>query len=428
MKITKSMIIKYVVITATFMLSLLAIYVSDEIYVHIGSIVLLGAVAVTQVKFDLLHPYFWFSGFFCLYSIAYPLMRANGYGSVSYTKEVMVLQLVALFTLLVVVTPESHLKLEQIDTTKFQDGIGILNKLIYALLLAVLALATFYVIRGGFGGKSEIYASGNPILTFAFRCPLILTLVYAMSVVSNYIKQRKLPVKEMLISTVALLLITLFSGERDFVFRFLLVNIFILWLFRLLKLKHLFVLVPLLILLIPLSHVYKYYFVGGGMHGQGSDSLLYSLLSGEFESASRNLQILINDGAQTNGMMGFFLLLKEIASSVIPGIQSTQSWFNERYFPGRSVQYGFSLVGDGYLMGGIPGIILVFVLIGLLIRWFYRNSTKNLYWLASYFYFATVIIYSIRGDFSTILAAIVKQIGLVVLILYIAKRMSKRKI
>ena len=78
-------------------------------------------------------------------------------------------------------------------------------------------------------------------------------------------------------------------------------------------------------------------------------------------------------------------------------------------------------------MGGMVGIIFLFVLLGILVKVFYINAYKNVYTLSSYLYFITVIIYAIRCDFGLILSAVTKQIGLVVFILWFAERLSKKR-
>ncbi|MFQ8582261.1 MAG: O-antigen polymerase [Holdemania massiliensis] len=220
-----------------------------------------------------------------------------------------------------------------------------------------------------------------------------------------------------------ILVITLFSGERDFIFRFILINILILWVLKILKTKQLIILVPLLFLLIPLSSMFKYYFLRGSVNTLNTN-VFHSLFSGEFESASRNLQILINCFDQTNGIKGFSQIILDLVSVFDSSINSTSTWFNSMFYSGSQTQYGFSLVGEGYLIGGYFGVVFLFMLIGVIIKIFYVFSNRNLYLLAAYLYFITITIYSIRGDFGIILSGIAKQICLVLSIVYLCQKIS----
>lgn len=112
---------------------------------------------------------------------------------------------------------------------------------------------------------------------------------------------------------------------------------------------------------------------------------------------------------------------------IIPNISSVTSWFTNTFYLGNTVQYGFTLIGEGYVTGGIVGVILISCIVGFIIKIFYRNFNRSIYWFSAYLYLITVIIYSIRMDLGTILAAIVKQIGLVLFIVVMIEQISKIK-
>lgn len=427
MLIKRCTINKYIILIFTFIIAFAMIVFSENIIIHIISILFMCSVAVGLVGFDLIHPYFWFSGFFTLYSVAYPIIVAMGFPSkIVYSKDVMIYQLVALFTILFVVSPNSvsTYKKEKMYNIKFD--IGVFNRLIYMALIILIVLAAAYVSKAGFGGKDEIYASGNMILTKMFRLPLILAFLYTLSVISEYSKSRKLPIGQIIFTGAALCFITLFSGERDFIFRFLLLTIFMLWVLNILTLKGLLIITPVFALAIPLSSAYKYFFLRGSVSNT-SDNILYSFLAGEFESAARNLQVLINNASSVKGCKGIGFVFSDIISVFYSGIDSATSWFDQTFYSNTTTQYGFTLVGEGYIMGGMTGIIFLFILIGILVKVFYINAYKNVYTLSSYLYFITVIIYAIRCDFGLILSAVTKQIGLVVFILWFAERLSKKR-
>lgn len=426
MKVEKSILTKSMWLIFGTVIAYLMIAFSNQIYIHIIAFLIVCAIAIIEVKFDLLHPYFWFSAFFCLYSIGYPLIIAMGFKSnVGYSKEIMIYQLIALLVALLVITPRNYQMIKTDESTEagLTIDIGVFNRIIYMILIALIIIGALYVSRSGFSGKDDIYASGSSILKAIFRMPLIISLLYAMSVVSNYKQTQKFPIKQFLITMISLLVITLFSGERDFVFRFLIINIFILWYVGKLRLFHLGILGPAFVAIIPLSSAYKYYFLSGAS-SVVNNNIVYSFLSGEFESSARNLQMLVNHSNDTIGVKGIGLLFTDILGVFSSKVESSVSWFNQTFYPTSKTQYGFSLVGEGYIVGGIIGIIIVFIIVGLLVKIMYKNAFKSIYSISAYLYFITVMIYSMRGDLGTIYAALVKQMGLVILILYLAQRFS----
>lgn len=404
------------------------ITVSSSITVHVLTMIVISLIAMCMVNFNLMHPYVWFSGFFCLYSIGYPLILILGYSSkVGYSKETILYELLALITFLIIVGPSSPNKEKKLDEAKFNINLGVLNKIIYLALVIVIVFGAVYVSKKGFSGKDEIYNSGSTVLVMVFRLPLILTILYTLSVTATYYRENKFPFNQACLTFIALVLITLFSGERDFIFRFVLINVFILWFLGIIKAKHLIILIPLAILLLPLSSTYKYYFLSG-TKSYSNNGLIYSFLSGEFESVSRNLQTLINNRFFTLGTKGVEQLLIDFLAVFSRSIKSLTSWFNSTFYPASKTQYGFTLVGEGYVIAGAVGILLVFIIVGLITKTMYWKAYRNIYSLTAYVYFITVIIYSIRGDLSTIYSALIKQIFLVIFIIYFLEKMGKEKI
>ena len=82
---------------------------------------------------------------------------------------------------------------------------------------------------------------------------------------------------------------------------------------------------------------------------------------------------------------------------------------------------------QGYIIAGALGVVLVFAIIGIIIRIMYKKAYNNMYLLIAYIYFITVMIYSIRGDLSTVFSALIKQIFLVLFIIFILEKISKSR-
>lgn len=426
MYVSKKSIIKTLTLIAVTIIACLMVKVSESLYIHMAAMILVCFTAIVEVKGNLMHPYVWFSAFFGLYSIGYPWTLAMGFTSrVGYSKETMLYQLLALITVLIAIGPKC-IKEDDKWIKDYDISLGVLNKIIYIVLVMLIVVGALYVSRSGFSGKDDIYNSGNTLLIMIFRLPLILTLLYALSVTTTYYREGKFPVKQAIITFIALLLITLFSGERDFVFRFVLVNIFILWFLRKIRIKHLIVMIPIIIVLIPLSSSYKYYFLTGSA-SVTNNNIIYAFLSGEFESATRNLQALINNSSSTLGVKGLGQIVRDVVAVFNSSIESSTSWFNNTFYPTSKTQYGFTLVGEGYIIAGALGVVLVFAIIGIIIRIMYKKAYNNMYLLIAYIYFITVMIYSIRGDLSTVFSALIKQIFLVLFIIFILEKISKSR-
>lgn len=425
MRVTKKEMKASLILIVAFIVMYIVINVNDNILVHIVSIIIYSLIAMGIVKFDILHPYCWFSAFFCLYSIGYPILHVCGFSNVEYSKETMCYQLLGLFIALIVISPRKYLQAAKVDNPKLNIDIGVLNKALYVFLILTILFTALYAYRSGFSGKGEMYDEGGVILTMALRLPLILAMLYSVSSVSYYSANKRLPKGLILVTMIVLLIMTLFSGERDFLFRFLLITVEILYFFGTFKKKNLLLIIPVFVLLIPLSSTFKYYFLSGTVY-KSTNGFIYSLLNGEFESAGRNLQVVLNNSSYTEGALGFLQIPRDIASVFVSSIDSPSSWFGKTFYPQSKTQYGFSLVGEGYVIGGIVGIVILFMIIGLIIKAMYRYSRKNLYTISAYFYFIAVVIYSIRADFGTILSALVKQIGLVIIIILILERFTKK--
>lgn len=430
MKFTSKEIKNILILTCVFILSFAFIEINNNnIIYHILAMVLFCFTAAKMVTFDILHPLTWFSSFFCLYSVSYPLLCQIGiYSKYFYNKEIIFYQLLAIFIVTIIIGTNKNKKLNIDNLQKDFSTLGIINKILYSFIIIAVFLGTLFVSNGGYTGKDDVYANGGFFINIIFRLPLVLTIIYTIFVILYFHKINKLPWKNIIIVGVSLLSLTLFSGERDFLFRFIMINLFIFWYIRKINLKKIIVLLPALASIIPISAAFKYYFTRGVVYNQDL-SIINSFLAGEFESSAKNLQLLINNKDITEGILGYQQILLDFISVFDTSMISPSNWFNRTFYPWSKSQYGFSLVGEGYVIGGTLGIVLLFVIIGLLIKMFYIRAHKNIYWISGYFYFITVVIYSFRGDLGTILSALIKQIIFVSIGLQILQRIcGDRKI
>ena len=84
--------------------------------------------------------------------------------------------------------------------------------------------------------------------------------------------------------------------------------------------------------------------------------------------------------------------------------------------------YAFTLVGTGYAIAGLAGVIAIFITVGLIVKFFYNHSADSLYWQSSYIYLSSAVVFSFRQSLQTISNSIIRYIILAVLICWIMDR------
>ena len=144
--------------------------------------------------------------------------------------------------------------------------------------------------------------------------------------------------------------------------------------------------------------------------------MIYDFLASDFTAAGRNFQYLL-DRSWTKGALGLKTFWTELLNPLLVGISKVNPdhWFNYEVHTGLYKGYAFTLVGTGYAIAGMIGIILVFITVGILIRIFYRKSKKSLMWLVSYIYLSSTVIFSFRQSLQTITGSMVEHVGVAIL-------------
>lgn len=418
---------KYILLFTFIFLSGLFICFNTNIKLHICGMILLCAGAIVTSNFDLMHPYCWFSIVFTLYSISYPIAYLGGiYGwKYGYSSELMLLQWVALVVFLLFVSPKKTYKLTNNKITRKNN---IFNKILYTILSVYVYIAIISIVRSGFATKGEIYTMGGLFYAAAFRAALMLTIVFMYILIQKLVYKGKFDIRLIIFTGIPLCLLTLFSGERDIAFRYIVVTLFIAYYFKYIRNIHIILLSPLCIVLLVFSAKYKYYFISGTL-GTGDitiNNIFYHFLTSEFTSASRNLQILINHKTVTNGIFKGYTFINDFLRAIfIDTGFGCVDWFKNTFFENSPTGPGFTLVGEGYINGGYLGIVFLFIIIALLISYLYKKSSKNIYWLTIYVYTIPLYMYAIRADLSNIISPFIKHLLISMGIIYILQWSSK---
>lgn len=377
--------------------------------------------AMSIVKFDVAHPFVWFSFVFMLYSISYPILYLNGilYDVYTYTDSLMFSQWLALVVFLFCIGPS------QVDYSRLKDQkTTIISNRIFLIMVSIILFATILKIStGGYSHKHEIYAEGSLVVFIGFRAALIFLMLYAINLSVFAIKENKIDYKLTIFIFGVIFLMVFFSGERDLIIRALVILFFIYYIIvKKSKLtREIIILGAVSLSLIPILGQYKYFGLTGKKTSSGLNFFL-SFLTSDFQSASKNLQILLLDESAKGKFKGATFItsfLRAFNLDKVLGIDAFSSggWYNETYFEAGRAGQGFTLVGDGYVNFGYIGIIILFIFVGISVRFLYKQSNKGIYCFVFYILSIPVFMYAIRADLANILSPLIKQNLLTIILL-----------
>jgi oligosaccharide repeat unit polymerase len=335
-----------------------------------------------------------------------------------YTKTLMFAQWLALTVFLIIVTPKKvDYNILRMNTIK-----AIPTKILI-ILISVAVLATiFEIMQGGYAHKGQIYSEGSIIIQIGFRAALVLLIVYTINLTEFSLNKNKFDINTVLYVGGFIFTLVLFSGERDLILRYLIITLFVYYLILCnRKLNKKVVLAGLISLLaIPVLNMFKYYGLTHQIRGSNSNFII-NFFKSDFMAASKNLQIILLDEC-SKGYFGGSTLISAVFRSLnlgsLPFINNVSSlrWYNSTYFNQNRAGQGFSIVADGYVNFGFIGIVIVFIIVGLLVKIIYKKSNKNVYFFAYYVLSIPIFMYAIRADLANILSPLIKQNIVVMLI------------
>ena len=164
-------VVSYIKLLVYIAISGAVLLFSNSPIFHIVGFGILVFGAMRIVRFDLAHPYVWYSFVFMMYSIGYPVLYIYGmtYDVYVYTKSLMFSQWLALVVFLLVLSPVKT------DYSKLYGKKGkiISSKPIMILASIALVLTLFEISTGNYSHKSEIYAEGSAT-AYWFGCACFL--------------------------------------------------------------------------------------------------------------------------------------------------------------------------------------------------------------------------------------------------------------
>lgn len=388
--------------------------VSSNPVFHVIGLWSIAVVAIIISKFDLLHPYFWFSSFFVLYSSAYTIILIQGFQTnTGYSYENTLLSIIALTTVLLTIGPKRNIIIDTVNCSQFRvDTINleisrkILRVMLYILIL-VLMISVILVARLGIQRKSEFVSEGYLSFRVAAYTVRYITLFCAMYII-NSSKKSKLGLV-VIFSGLSILFFSLFTAERDGIFRFLLVAVCSLFATNRIERNKLPLVLAFGIVSVVMLSYFKYFFVSGEVRvGYNEHSFLYNFLNSDFAAAGENMQVLINN-PWTKSYKNLFYILGDLVSPLTFGVRSFNvgTWFNDTFYFGKSSR-AFTLIGQGYVMGGYSGVVILFIILGILVRSIYNKAVNNPNWLSMYIFFIATVASSFRGTLGSIMGTFIR--------------------
>lgn len=375
-------------------------------------------------------------GFFTYYSTFYSInvyITEISLLEINYNLVVLSLkyQLFALFIFVSTLNLITNDNNKYLDNKVFKKSLGTKTttnseNLIFIILSFFVILGIVFAIKSGANTKIEANSS-NPfkiVSVFSFWILTVIAIIRAYRLKDKMLKDIKL-----YIFLIIALVYMLATGERDVIFRIVFVFLLIYY-DRKQNVSFLLIIFILLsiAILIPISQGFKAIFLTGSI--TISQLGLSSVFSNEFLSAGRNFYSLFLYGVEHDISYLFNDLIRATFPSIVSeslNIHSTTSWFGSEYrvmhgFSGTS-GWGFTLIGEGYLIGDIFGVALVSFLYALIIGNLYNLRVKSIYWYSFYLLAFASSIYVLRADFANLLSQVFKIGGISVFTLFIIHKL-----
>jgi len=400
-------------------------FYSNLIGYHIISLLILVLGSMILVKFDILHPYTWFGGIYLLYSLSYPILYLLNsiHAQIGYSKEIMILQWLAYAVFFIFV---SSSRIQKYETQKMYN-IHPINRYIIVIAILIILVTISYLASLGNIKKTDIEETF--IVFIGFRMGLILLVIYSIELI-NYINLKSKKIFYLIIVVfLTMFLLFLYSGERDFLYRFFIITFITIFAFSSKKNRlKMYISIPFVGLLLPLINKIKFL----GLRGEISsdkENIIESILMSDFHAASRNLQTLINYKDSWDFFYGYTFLMDILNAFKLSFLNhdnfATIRWYNERFFAEERAGQGFTIVGEGYINFGYLGVIVLFIFLSLIINLLYKNSNKNIYNFIIYVYSIPIFMYATRADLANIISPMLNYILITIIILWIINNFSK---
>lgn len=416
--------VESIIIVFISLIFLLVLFFSNDIVTQLVAFSLYSAGIIIFLRMNILHPAVLFTICYYFYSISYPLMYVmdmnTRFGCSPWLMRYEGIALVV-FLLSVGFSKEDEVSMDTVSYNLKKINVSLWNKIIL-LTSAITIIAIMLIYRSGYTHKSQIYDNHSPV-QYVMSLSYIFIMIFTYVMIAYSKDGIKLNPFLIGIAFLSFSGLGLISGERDIAFTMILVFILMLFYWRKIKKRHLIILGILGFFGMLLSARFKYFFISGMSTGEKLkdmtfQNILYDFFQAEFITASRNLQIII--ARSTKGLLGWRTLFSDFIKVFVSKEDTSLTWFNSEIYHHENVGYGFSLVGEGYVISGVVGVVVVFMITGLFMRYLYKKSRKNPIALSLYFNMIPLMIYSIRGNISSFLSPFIKHmlLGWIIILIF----------
>lgn len=379
-----------------------------------GLIILWGIsfAAVAYSRMNIFHPLSWFSVVFSLYYSAYALLVLVYNVKLAYglTGESLQYSVIALSVVLIICGLPHNEKYYQTygHTKKMRVGIDNNDYLILEKCLVfgiIVAFVLTIIVSMSFVSKSmSTKGSLFSICTYLIRALMYLCGAYILT--SNQNNRAK---KWVIIACgILCILFGFLNAERDCILRYFLVITITLFYKNIISIKHFIIIIPSGMIAMVVINMLKYFFIDNSIRYY-SGGLFRSFLATDFGAPGGNLQNLVNHSLA--GYAGYETIITDIVRGVIPMIKVGRNyniWYNEYFFSGSSYSRAFTIVGEGYLIDGVTGIIILFILISLIIVILSKRAYRSVWSLMSYIYGIITMVSCFRGTLIDIFTGLVR--------------------
>lgn len=421
---------KYIYISIAILTIILLVV--PNVYVQSSCFIIIYIVCLFSIDFDISHPFVWFIPLFTLYTIGYPLMYEHGYyailpncGDIELNSYTLLAHWCALSTFIVTVSNKQVIYKKAYN---YKVNSLVVKGITMGLVLALCA-QYIAVMQSGFQTKREILdgLSSSPLFRLGKMANQIVPIFAAFIIFDTSIKKREKVFWLLLINGLSFLQMIII-GERSAVLQIVVVellayNISI----KKISLKKAFIFGGFIIFFIIIAVGMK------ASLGKNWDfDLLFSkeplwvkIFNAEFSCASINTANILNhQGLWEYGYGLKYLLLVFLPFTFQPlsgfmkilgfqnlfNILDNSAWYYDNVLIGAKAGYGFSMVADGYMESGFLGVIVLYLLLGMIVKKAYKKSSSSIIYLTFYIVIIPIFIYSTRATLLYFITYSVKYI------------------
>lgn len=418
-----------------------------NVYVQLSCFIILYIVCLSSIDFDISHPFVWFIPLFTLYTIGYPLMYEQGYyatlpncGDIEMNSYTVLAHWCALATFIITVSNKQvayrkayHYKVNSLVVKVITMG------LVLSLFMQYIA-----VMQSGFHTKREILDGLSTSLFFRLgkMATQILPITTALLILDMSIKKREKIFWLLLINGLSFLQMVII-GERSAILQIVVVEL-LAYNIRIKKisLKKAFIFGGAILFFIIIAVGMK---ASLGKNWDfdlflSKEPLWVKIFNAEFSCASINTANILNHQGIWEYEYGlkylllFFLpftfqplsgFMKILGFKNLFHIADNSAWYHDNILIGAKSGYGFSMVADGYMESGFLGVIVLYFLLGMIVKKAYRKSSSSILYLTFYIVMIPIFIYSTRATLLYFITYSVKYILLPLAILSLFKVRSR---